>query len=286
MISLSSTTDKIQVILDSSINTNQLTCIAIYRDTTTTGITPSRNVTLTNNTTAVDLVGSPSSSTQRLVEYISIQNTDINGNTVTIRFSDNGTYYTLFKSILSPNSKIEYSDKSGFKIITSTGSVRNVIDSQIPQFATPGLNTLSLPYDVTINSSYNLLPQKVDGFGFPTNPGKRYYFRYVLFFDVDATTTGSRWNLNFPIWTTFISLQMLISTSVNGATLSSGLSSSITPSTATATSPSTLGNLTIIEGFIFAENYEFIDLTFSSEVVSPAYLTLKSGSFLIYNEVY
>ena len=101
MISLTSTTDKIQVILDSSVTTNQLNCLAIYRDTTTTGITPSRNVTLTNDTTSVDLVNSPSSSTQRLVEYISIYNSDTNGASITIRFSDNGTYYTLYKSILS-----------------------------------------------------------------------------------------------------------------------------------------------------------------------------------------
>jgi hypothetical protein len=285
MITLNSTTDSIQVILDSSVTTNQLNCVSIYRDTTTTGITPSSNVTLTNDTTTVNLVSSPSSSVSRLVEYISVYNSDTNGAFVTIRFSDNGTYYTLFRTILSVGDKLEYSDKSGFKVITNTGSVRNITNSLIPQFINTGLSIVSLPNDVTVNT-YATMPQTIVGFGFPTNPGKRYYFKFILFFDVDATTTGTRWNINYPVWSTFISQQSWISLTTTSASVLYGLSSPLSPATFTATSPSTSGNYAYIEGFIFAENYEFIDINVSSEVASPAFVTLKAGSILMYNEVY
>lgn len=284
MISLTSTTDKIQVILDSSVTTNQLNCLAIYRDTTTTGITPSRNVTLTNDTTAVDLVDSPSSSVQRLVEYISIYNSDTNGASVTIRFSDNGTYYTLYKSILSVGDKLEYSDKSGFKVITNSGSIRTITNTESTQLINSGLSVVSLPDDLTVNT-YATMPEKTTGFGFPVNSGKRYYFRYLLFFDVDATTTGSKWNLNFPTWSTFITLQIWQSLTTTTFTIYNGQSITTSPTTANATSPSTTGNQVFIEGVIFAETNNFIDLSFSCELGSPSFLTLKAGSFLTYNEI-
>ena len=48
MIILTNTTDKIQVKLGSTITTNQLRCFSSFRDTTTTSITPLRNVLNTN----------------------------------------------------------------------------------------------------------------------------------------------------------------------------------------------------------------------------------------------
>jgi hypothetical protein len=285
MITLSSTTDKIQVILDTSVTTNELSCVAIYRDTTTTGITPSSNVLLTNGTTAIDLVGSPVSSTQRLVEYISIYNTDTNGVTVTIRFSDNGTYYTLFKSILSIGDKIEYSDKSGFKVVTDVGSIRTSNNNQPTQLANSGLSIVSLANDITV-SAYATTPQRTYGFGFPTKTGKYYHFRGMLFYDVDATTTGNKFNLNFPTWSTYIAVQIWSSLTTGGFTVTNGITLPTTPTAASATSPTTSGNQVYVEGVLFAETNDFIDFMFSPEVESPAFITLKSGSFLTYNEVY
>ena len=102
MIILTQTTDKIQVKLGGTVSTNQLHCYSVFRDTTTTGITPSRNVVLTNNTTAVDLVGSPSSSTQRNVEYLNVYNADTSSATVTFLFNYNGTTYEINVATLLP----------------------------------------------------------------------------------------------------------------------------------------------------------------------------------------
>ncbi len=124
MIILNSTTDKIQIILASGVTANQLSCYAGYRDITITSFTPKRTITNTNNTTAVDLVPSPASSTQRVIDYISIYNKDSASSNVTVRFNDNGTTYNLIKVTIAPGEKIEYNDSDGFKVITNGGGQR------------------------------------------------------------------------------------------------------------------------------------------------------------------
>ena len=108
MLILSTTTDKIQVVLSGNVTTSQLRCYSSYNDTTTTSIVPGRNVTLTNNTTAVDLVASPSASTQRVISYLSVYNADTASATVTINVVSSSTSYSVFITTLSAGEKLEY----------------------------------------------------------------------------------------------------------------------------------------------------------------------------------
>ena len=85
MIVLTETTDKIQVVLAGNVTANQLQCVSSWRDITTTTYAPGRTLTNTNNTTDVDLVGSPASSTQRVVDFLSVYNSDTANSTVTIK---------------------------------------------------------------------------------------------------------------------------------------------------------------------------------------------------------
>ena len=75
---LSATNQKIQVVLSGAVTANQLLCIASYQDITSTGMTipQASNQSLTNDTTAVDLIASPSASTNRQVVHITIYNAD------------------------------------------------------------------------------------------------------------------------------------------------------------------------------------------------------------------
>ena len=132
MIILSTTTDKIQVVLGGNITTNQLQCYASYNDTTTTGITPGRNIITTNNTTAVDLVGSPSSSTQRVVGYLSVYNKDTVNSTVTINQYISSTSYPIYKTTLLPGEKLEYQQGEGFRTIGVDGSLRVIVNQSGP----------------------------------------------------------------------------------------------------------------------------------------------------------
>lgn len=128
MIVLTQTTDVIQVVLGGAVTTNQLNCLANYRDITTSAYTPGRTVTNTNGTTAVNLVPSPGASTQRVVDFLSVFNRDTANAEVTVRFSDNGTFYTLFQAVLAPNEKLEYAEGDGFKVLNTAGSIKTAVN--------------------------------------------------------------------------------------------------------------------------------------------------------------
>ena len=122
MLILSTTTDKIQVILGGAITTNQLDCIATYKDISTSAYSGSApSLVATNNTTAVDLVDSPASSTQRIVDFISVFNTDTANASVTIRLNRNGTLGVLFRCVLGVGETITYAEGRGWVVFQNNG---------------------------------------------------------------------------------------------------------------------------------------------------------------------
>ncbi len=286
MITLSSTTDKIQVVLDSAVETSELSCYAAYRDTTTTSISPINNQMLTTGATAVDLVPSPASSTQRLIEYLSVHNRDTQAREVTVRFSDNGTLYTLFKSKIQPGDKLEFKDKRGFEVVTKSGSVRKV-----ETFLAPPSNTTQsvsvIPSDVTFSSaSTNALknPSEVP-FGFPVTNGGMYYFRIVGFFTVNSTTNGGRISLNVPSLGSQIGYyHWLNATTTTWVTLYA-VTTSVTGLAAAGSSASTASNVFIMDGFISAGDDGFVNLTVGCEEASPSTVTLKANNRIFYHRV-
>ena len=106
MIILTATTDSITVNLDGTVTTNQLPCIASWRDITTTAYTPGRTVLNTNNASKVTVVGSPASSTQRVIDFINIQNADTVTRIVTVAYDLNGTFYTLYNVTLAAGESV------------------------------------------------------------------------------------------------------------------------------------------------------------------------------------
>lgn len=289
MITLSSTTDKIQVVLGSAVTTTQLQCYAVYRDTTPTSISPLNNQTVTNGVTAVDLVSSPASSTQRLIEYISVYNNDTQPSEVTIRFSDNGTLYTLFRARLQQGDKLEYSDKNGFKVVTKAGSVRKGEFVLTP----PANNSQSasfLPDDVVVtpaiaNGGSN---SQTTPFGFPVTSGATYYFRIVGFFNASSTTNGARFNLTIPSFvstTDKTGYYYWTSITTNTWVTGYGVTVPSTPTSAGTSSPSTAGNVFLMDGFITAGSDGFASITVGSEEASPSSITLKAGNRIFYHKV-
>jgi hypothetical protein len=115
MIILSETTDKLQIVLGDAIVTNQLQCVASWRDRTATTFKPDRTVVLTNGTTPVDLVGSPAASTQRPIDMVSIYNSDTIQHPVIIQFNANGTSYILHKQEIATGQFITYHEGVGWK---------------------------------------------------------------------------------------------------------------------------------------------------------------------------
>ena len=114
MIVLSETTDNLQVVLGANVSTNQLQCLVSWRDRTSTTFVAGRSVANTNNTTDVTIAGSPSASTQRIIDLISIYNNDTAIATVTIKLDANGTEYIFYKGLLQAGETLTYTDNGGF----------------------------------------------------------------------------------------------------------------------------------------------------------------------------
>jgi hypothetical protein len=281
MIILNSTTDKVQVVLGGAITTNQLRCFASYRDTTTTTIIPIRNAMNTNSGTAIDLVASPASSTQRVVDYISIYNSDTVNATVTLRFNDNGTTYEIIVVALGTGERLEYQEGQGFKVFTNAGALKTSLN-QGNTPASTGLSTVVLGSDVINNNASANTIADVTGLSFAVISGTTYYFRFEIWYTAAATTTGSRWSINGPTTTNLVyTSQYSLSATTN--TINTAVAYDI-PAASSATSAATTGNISIIEGYITPSANGTVIARFASEITSSA-ITAKAGSMVSYQSV-
>ncbi len=280
MIILTQTTDKIQVKLSGTVTTNQLQCFASYRDTTTTSITPGRNIITTNNTTAVDIVGSPGSSTQRSVEYLSVHNADTTSATVTFLFNDNGTTYELNVATLLPGEKVEYQAGSGFKVLDIFGANKtSIIYQPIP--LNTGYNTVILGTDYTNSNAVANTLEDVTGYGFSVTSGKTYWFRFHYLLTTAAAATGHRITINGPTTTELSYYSLLVaSTLVGGAYWNSAYN---TPAATVATSPLTGGGA-YLEGIATFSADGTLQFRVASEV-SGSGITIKAGSVVYYKQL-
>jgi len=283
MIILTNTTDKIQVKLNGSVTTNQLRCFASYRDTTTTSISPLRNVLNTNNTTAVDLVGSPASSTQRIVDYISIFNSDTVNQTVTINFDDNATDFELFVATLAPSEKIEFQEGQGFKVLTSAGSIKTSINPGNNPISSV-MNAVILGTDVINNNATANTMQDVTGLSFAVTAGSRYYFRFYINYSTALTTTGSRWSISGPASPTSICFMSEYSSASTTTTRNANVIAYDLPATANTASGQINGNNAVIEGYIIPSVDGTVIARFASEISASA-ITAKAGSVVYYQQL-
>ena len=276
MIILSTTSDKVQVVLGGSVTTNQLKCFVSYTDTTTTSVTPGRNALVTNNTTPVDLVTSPASSTQRLVSYLSVYNSDTVSSTVTINLYTTSTTYKLITMTLSSGERIEYQQGEGFKVFATNGSFKTTPNSIGSPFSTEIQHTM-LNGDVSVSTtSYS----DVTGLSFPVLANKRYYFKFDIITTSQSTAVGQGWSINGP---TFSNL-MYYSFYASSATLAQYNNGVSTYNTGTVTGNNATRGIGFIEGII--------DTTSSGNVIASARsesngltVTAKAGSVVFYQQL-
>jgi hypothetical protein len=113
MIVLNTTTRKLQVVLSGAITTNQLPVTVVFKEIRTDNLKESygEEVKNTNSTTAVDILNAPGSGMLRLIESISVVNEDTAAATVTIRYNDNSTTYTIVKVTLGVGDQLYYEDE-------------------------------------------------------------------------------------------------------------------------------------------------------------------------------
>jgi hypothetical protein len=280
MLVLSQTTDKIQVVLAGSVATNQAECIAFFRDIT---LVPSyvagRQAANTNNTTAVDLVSSPASSTQRIVDFLSVFNRDTAPITATVRLNLNGTNYTLWQGVLGIGERLEYENGKGFTVLTVGGLIKQSFNQVTP--VANVLNTVTLSSDVVNNNAVANTIQDVTGLAFPVVAGEMYWFKFEIAYTAAATATGSRWSISGPGSPTMLCFTSEYSLAATTTTRNANNISYDLPAASNATSSSVGSNKAQIEGIIQPSSDGTCIARFASEVASSA-ITAKAGSRLLW----
>jgi len=275
MIILTTTSDKIQVVLGGSVTTNQLKCFASYTDTTTTSVTPGRNALVTNNTTDVDLVPSPASSTQRLVSYLSVYNSDTVSSTVTINLYTTSTTYKLITMTLSSGERIEYQQGEGFKVFASNGSFKTTPNAIGSPFSTEIQHTM-LSGDVSVSTtSYS----DVTGLSFPVLANKRYWFKFDIVTTSQTTAVGQGWSINGPTFSNLMYYSFYAS-STTAAQYNNGVSSY---DFGTTTSNNAVRGLAMIEGTVDTSAAGTLIGRFRSENTNT--VTAKAGSVVFYQQL-
>lgn len=169
---LTTTNDKLQIVLSGSVTTNQLQCVTSYKIYTTSTTTDGKLAVNTNNTTDVDLAGAPSSGEVYDIQNINIFNNDTVAQTVTVKLDVSGTETILYKGVLGVNDVISWSGEGGWKNTSNnvtpllnnrkvlTGALyetfdRDLCDEVISVVLATGrlsLQAIYLPAGTTINS--------------------------------------------------------------------------------------------------------------------------------------
>lgn len=283
MIILSETTDNLQIVLGGSITTNQLECYTSWRDRTSTTFVAGRTVVNTNNTTDVTIAAAPAASTQRVIDYISVYNDDTVNATVTIKIDANGTEYILFKVSLAPTEKIEYHEGQGFKVIASTGAVKQSIN-QGANASSTGITAVVLGSDVTNNNGSANTIADVTGLSFSVTSDKTYWFKFVIRYTAAASTTGSRWAVNCTAGAaTNLAMISEYTLTTTTSTRNGNVQAFDSPASCNATSVVAV-NVAIMEGhFTPTADGTFI-ARFASEVSSSA-IVAKAGSVCYYQQL-
>lgn len=169
---LTTTNDKLQIVLSGSVTTNQLQCVTSYKIFTTSATTDGKLAVNTNNTTDVDLAGAPSSGEVYDIQNINIFNNDTVAQTVTVKLDVSGTETILYKGVVGVNDVISWSGEGGWKNTSNnvtpllnnkkvlTGALyetfdRDLCDEVISVVLATGrlsLQAIYLPAGTTINS--------------------------------------------------------------------------------------------------------------------------------------
>lgn len=283
MLILDSTTKKIQVVLNTSVTTNQLPCVTSWRDIVTgSSFVPGSNIVNSNNTTDVDIVAAPAASTYRVVDFISVYNNDTTAKTVTIKFDVSGTDSIITSVSLAPGERVQYQEGQGWTCYTNNGSIKQSFAAGSAAPISSGWNSTVLGADVTNNNAVANTIADVTGLSFAVNSGSKYWFRFWIWYTAAATTTGSRWSINGPT-TTSLAYRSDYGITATTRTLNDAVAYDI-PAASNASSVATTGNLAIINGYIQPSANGTVIARFASEVASSA-IVAKAGSFVEYIQV-
>lgn len=204
MLLLTSTSDKIQAVTDSTANVD---FHASWGDNNNGAITPGRTNSASSSVQTLDIVAAPAASIQRNIKTLSIRNRHAStACTVTIRHTDGTTTVDLFKVSLLAGEKVEYSTENGWVYYSATGIVKTANSNE---------TCVALSAD---QSNSTVTPTEVTGLTIALSPGV-YTASYFILYQAAATTTGVRFSVNFSgTVTAFVANQTWVDASATAAT--------------------------------------------------------------------
>lgn len=281
MIILTNTTDKVQVVLNAAKAVNDMQCLCTWRDRTVSLSNPGRTIAMTNGITNVDIIPAPEADTQRVIDSISIYNSDTVNQTVTLKYNANGTIIILWKGVLGTGEKLEYNDKSGFFAYTSNGSIKQSQSIGSDNPTSNMMNGVVLSSDVTNNNAVANTLQNITGLAFNVTAGKTYWFDVLIPYTAQATTTGSRWTINGPANTL---LSYSSEYPLTATTQTVNYASTLQQPAAANASSLAAGNLAWIGGIIKPSADGVVQVQFASEIANSAIIA-KAGAILRWQEI-
>ena len=145
-----------------------------------------------------------------------------------------------------------------------------------------GLSKTVLSSNVT-NSDATGAFQDVTGLSFSVVSGATYSFKFVIIYSVNNVTTGSKWSINGPAFTSLGYRVTYPSTSQTAVINNSP--NAYDNGTATTATPLTAGNIAIIEGIIRPSASGTLIARSACEIVAGATVTATIGSYVDFQQL-
>lgn len=279
MIILSSTTDSLQVVLASAITTNQLKCYVAYRDTTATTITPNRAVANTNSTTPVTLLSAPSASQQKIVDYLSIYNSDTTDAVVTVYINSSSTTYKLTETTLSPGEKLEFQEGQGFRSLTANGSLKVGENQNISSSGNVNVASISTGLTVTTTTYQNMT-----GLSFSMDANSTYWFRFVISTFHSNASISYRFSINSAATLTYLAYMRLFNQGTGPNDLVSYISKDYDSPEAAVGNTVSAGTIATMEGIISVSTSGTLIGRMAQEIASGT-MNVRAGSLVYYQKL-
>jgi hypothetical protein len=120
-MTITNTNEVIELILGGNVVTSQASFLSAYNEISSSGMTPYETNGVSNNTTAVTIMGSPSSGNQRQLREVNIRNNDTASITLTIRYNNTTNTRTIYRVVLQPNETLLYTQDNGWYVYDVNG---------------------------------------------------------------------------------------------------------------------------------------------------------------------
>lgn len=117
---INNTNETIEIVLGGNVVSTQASFSCAFNEISPTTITPFDTDGTSNNTTAVTIMGSPSSGNQRQVREINIRNNDTASITLSVRFNNTSITRQIYRVVLQPNETVIYTQDIGWSVFDVT----------------------------------------------------------------------------------------------------------------------------------------------------------------------